>query len=215
MDESSSSTSGSYKEAVRTLRHDARNLLNGVSIMADHFEGTDDPKTARFVSYLTEKVETMVRLGERAEAFASMQAGALEQTKITTLLGDLLMGIGPDQKRPQLKLSAQEVTCDPALTRVALAELIDNAMRTGTDVEITSEEAQAGDILITVRDHGPGIAEPAQPNLFTPYKGAKRAGGTSLGLPLAKKAMELQGGSLELAGGEEGTEAVCRFSASR
>jgi signal transduction histidine kinase len=213
MTDISSSDYHPYKEAVRTLRHDARNLLNGISIMADHFEGSDDPKAARFIAYLNEKVETMVRVGERAETFASLQADDTETVKITTLLADLLSGLSEDA-RPKLDLAARELRCDRKLTSLALQELLDNAVRTESQVAISSFE-EGGDVVIEIRDHGPGIAGPAEATLLTPFKGAKRAGGTSLGLPIANRAMELQGGTLTVRAAEGGgTEVACRWPQS-
>ncbi|MCQ8184930.1 sensor histidine kinase [Parvularcula maris] len=214
MDDSDSLTKdGSYKEAVRTLRHDARNLLNGIAIMAEHFEGTEDKKAARFVSYLEDKVQTMVRLGERAETFASMSAGERQSESLPSMISSILDNLGEGVKPPSLQLSQTQMLCEPQLTALALREVIDNAVKTGAPVAISSSE-DGGRVVIAVSDEGPGIPEPALPHLFTPFRGAKRAGGTSLGLPIARRAMELQGGGLDLRAGDEGgTEVVCSFPA--
>jgi signal transduction histidine kinase len=216
MDDSSSFSSGdgAYKEAVRTLRHDARNLLNGVAIMAEHFEGTEDKKAARFVSYLEEKVQTMVRLGERAEVFASMAASERQSESLPSMISGILDGLGEGASLPTLHLSQTQISCEPELTVLALREVIDNAVKTGAPVTISASEAEGGGTTVTVADQGPGIAEPALPHLFTPFRGAKRLGGTSLGLPIAKRALELQGGGLEVRpGGSGGTEVVCTLPA--
>lgn len=199
-----------YKDAVRALRHDARNLLNGISIMADHFEGSEDAKAVRFVGYLNDKVEAMVRLGERAETFASLELKERSDQDLGAMLSGIFEKLSIETS-PRLNLEEGRLRCDPALTRLALCEVIENAVLTGAKVEITSVREGPDSVLVTVQDQGPGVSEPATPHLFVPFKGAKRAGGASLGLPIAKKAMELQGGSLELEGAVGGTKVVCRF----
>jgi signal transduction histidine kinase len=62
---------------------------------------------------------------------------------------------------------------------------------------------QADDLVIAVEDSGIGIAPEAIPKVLEPFVQAdgglsRRFGGTGLGLPLARRLTELQGGSLEL-----------------
>ncbi len=48
-------------------------------------------------------------------------------------------------------------------------------------------------------DNGPGIPESARENLFRPFAGSARRGGTGLGLVIARELAQGMGGSLVLA----------------
>jgi signal transduction histidine kinase len=59
-----------------------------------------------------------------------------------------------------------------------------------------------GDILVSVRDTGPGIAPEDQAQVFEPFKqtrsGLDQGGGTGLGMPISRNLTEAHGGSLWL-----------------
>lgn len=185
-----------YREAVRALRHDARNLLNGIGIMAEHFEATDDAKGKQFTSYLQDKVGAMVRLGERADLIGNLGEPLPEKTDLASLVSKTIGRLGPDQP-VDVDLGKATAVCDARLTMMALQEILGNAIATGAKVTVRMEEKD-GTRALVVADRGPGIPDPALPNLFTPYRGAKRPGGSSLGLPIARLAMRAQGGDVTL-----------------
>jgi len=58
-------------------------------------------------------------------------------------------------------------------------------------------------VVITVEDDGPGIDSKARADLFKLFHSSKK-GGTGMGLPISKKAIEAQDGSLELCDSELG-----------
>jgi signal transduction histidine kinase len=77
--------------------------------------------------------------------------------------------------------------------------LLDNALRHGagaTRIEITSDGRAAS---IVVADAGAGIADSERDRIFE--RGASGAGGTGIGLPLARALAQADGGSLRVAAG--------------
>ncbi|MBD8905091.1 hypothetical protein MBTS_23180, partial [Methylobacterium bullatum] len=66
-------------------------------------------------------------------------------------------------------------------------------------------------VTILIADNGPGLPGRAGGNLFSPFEGSTRAGGTGLGLPIAAELIELQGGSLTLDTTGEGEGARFRI----
>lgn len=109
--------------------------------------------------------------------------------------------------------------CDPELTRLALANLADNAVKytpPGTTVRLRAwrEGQRSTDaLLIEVADDGPGIPAAERAQLFLgPLRGQAAAGvpGTGMGLMLAQHMVEAQGGTLELLG-PEGSGTVARI----
>ena len=130
-----------------------------------------------------------------------------EATASARLLGD--------DRRLQIDPPAdgESFECDPELTRLALANLVENAVKytpAGTTVTVRArrEGQRATDaLLIEVADDGPGIPATERAHLFRgPWRGAAAAGvaGTGMGLTLAQRMVEAQGGTLALLDGPPG-----------
>jgi signal transduction histidine kinase len=109
--------------------------------------------------------------------------------------------------------------CDEVLTRLALNSLAENAAKytpVGATIVVRGrvEIQQDGrrQATIEIVDDGPGISSLDLPKVFDPaFRGANAAGvpGTGMGLPLAQRMIELQGGVLRLDSGPgHGTRAV-------
>jgi signal transduction histidine kinase len=78
--------------------------------------------------------------------------------------------------------------CDPDLLRIALSNLVQNALQAsaaGGSVEIRAEERSA-DVLIFVSDHGEGIQPEHLENIFNPFFTTKPQG-VGLGLAIVSK----------------------------
>ncbi|NWM24758.1 sensor histidine kinase, partial [Escherichia coli] len=83
-----------------------------------------------------------------------------------------------------------------------LANLIQNAVdHGGRNVTLRIEGAS-----IEVEDDGPGIPEADRARIFEPFFTSRRsAGGTGLGLPIARSLLASHGGTIALAAAERGT----------
>ncbi|MFN5780964.1 MAG: ATP-binding protein, partial [Novosphingobium sp.] len=72
------------------------------------------------------------------------------------------------------------------------------------------------EIVIRLSDNGPGIPEGDRERVFDPFFTSKRAaGGTGLGLPIARALAENGHGQLELAYSEVGTTFLLTFPVAR
>ena len=82
----------------------------------------------------------------------------------------------------------------------ALDELLDNALKFGgTEPIEVSFRLDAGDAVVTVRDHGMGISSDKIDSIFSPFERAsskQHFGGLGLGLFVARAIAEAHGGSL-------------------
>jgi len=100
------------------------------------------------------------------------------------------------------------------MLRGAIENVVRNAVRhtaDGTSVEIALErhgEKTRAVVVITVRDHGPGVPEKIVPSLFVPFYRGPHAdnsqNGTGLGLAITRRVFEVHGGSATAANAERG-----------
>lgn len=94
--------------------------------------------------------------------------------------------------------------CDLRLLYRLYDNLIGNAAKhnePGTTIYFTLEERRF-DIRITIADNGKGLPEELKKTLFNPFVTGNRArtsgGGTGLGMTIAKRIVDLHGGSIRL-----------------
>jgi len=102
---------------------------------------------------------------------------------------------------------------DTELGRV-FANLFENARRYGRTLDtgvakVVVSHVQAGEsVIVTVRDHGPGVPPEKLDHLTTPFfrgdAARTAATGAGLGLAIVKKALQRIGGGLELANARDG-----------
>ena len=80
--------------------------------------------------------------------------------------------------------------------RQTLLNLLDNALEASPDRVETEVRRLSGDLLIRVRDHGPGFAPEILANLGKPYQSTKGRPGSGLGLFLVVNVLRKLGGEL-------------------
>ncbi len=85
-----------------------------------------------------------------------------------------------------------------------LARNAAEAMPTGGIVRIRVEK-NAGQLVVSVTDTGPGIPEAVQARLFQPFATHGKQGGTGLGLATVKKIVDEHGGTISVVTSSRGT----------
>ncbi|MFE7857520.1 ATP-binding protein [Streptomyces sp. NPDC057403] len=103
---------------------------------------------------------------------------------------------------------------DPRRLDVILANLIGNALKHGGSpvrVSVRASDAKDGEgaeVVIAVRDHGPGIPEDVLPHVFDRFYKASasrpRSDGSGLGLSIAMENAHIHGGTITAANSPEG-----------
>jgi signal transduction histidine kinase len=113
-----------------------------------------------------------------------------------------------EEKRQALSIEASgpmRVVADRVILRQALLNLFDNAIKhspEGGHIRVVVRE-QAGSPVVDVIDNGPGIAAEHRDAIFERFyridpARSRDAGGAGLGLCIARWAVELHGGHIEL-----------------
>jgi signal transduction histidine kinase len=171
------------------------------------------------------RLEEIARLAADGEIRAEAQ-GALEQTeRLSGVIDELLAqarraradGAAEidvaqevvsvlDEREPAIRRLGRNVVLDATPGLVALANpgrlhqavgvLVDNALEHGGGAVTVSVRRSAQHALIEVTDEGVGVPADLVPRLFE--RGVSGAGGTGIGLALARVLVETDGGRLEL-----------------
>jgi signal transduction histidine kinase len=87
---------------------------------------------------------------------------------------------------------------DPEQVHQVLVNLLLNALDAlprGGKVRVTLENSASGDVVLRVRDSGPGISPRIGPRLFEPFISDKESG-IGLGLSISKRLIEAHGGTI-------------------
>ena len=117
----------------------------------------------------------------------------------------LKVEIAPDPARATpTTASLPSVFCDETRIRQVIINLLGNAGRFTEQGGVSLQcQALAREVVISVVDSGPGIAEKDQKRIFEPFQQAdastrRRHGGSGLGLTISKQFVEMHGGRLWL-----------------
>ena len=102
------------------------------------------------------------------------------------------------------ELAAAEVRADPSLMRIALMNVLHNALKfspEGSTIAITWARPSASFLRMTVQDEGPGIAPGEHTKIFDRFftssgHATANTSGVGLGLSIAKLIVERAGGSI-------------------
>lgn len=89
---------------------------------------------------------------------------------------------------------------DPVLLAQMLGNLLDNALKYSDGPVSLTVSAQDQQLVVSVKDRGPGVAEAERATLFEPYARGDQSGyrGAGLGLAVCKAIAEAHGGAIAL-----------------
>ncbi len=200
-------------EMVSVVAHNIRNPVAGIRATAqtclrDFERGSatyrQQERIIKAVDSLEQWLKELVHVNLPIEL-------TLEDTGIDELIGDLQQVFMLASQRKNVSIdyvplrANLQVPVDHRHFVQAIASILDNAIQaspTGAAVDIrTGHAGECGDqFFIEISDSGPGIAENIQKKIFEPHFSTK-AGGTGIGLSMAKKIIEAHSGRLLLVAG--------------
>ena len=183
--------------AVAKISHDLRNLLTTAQILADRIDASTDPGVKRTAPKLLSSLSRAISLCERTLTFGRAEEPPPEPAvfPLAPLVEEVLAGerlatpeacAGFVAEIPaELKVRADADQLFRVLSNLVrnAAQAIEAAGHNGR-VTIAAREA-AGQTEIRVADTGPGLPQKARDNLFQPFRGGVRQGGSGLGLVIA------------------------------
>jgi heavy metal sensor kinase len=179
------------------------------------------------IGSMLEEVDRLTRLVESLLTLTRGESGriqpALEVVDLSGLAVSVVehLRVLAEEKEQSVTIDATaevSATCDPAILRLGLINVLDNAIKytphRGT-IRVEVRETPSGEAAIEVEDTGLGISAVHQGRIFERFyrvdQGRSRdAGGTGLGLATARWAVEVNGGRIELES-EEGKGSLFRI----
>jgi signal transduction histidine kinase len=211
------------RELIANVSHELRTPIAALQAVLENVSdgvADPDPATLRTALAQTERLGTLV---SELLDLSRIDAGALtlqpELVLLTPMLGQAVaearvaaeaagrdVGFQLDVQPPELAVRA-----DPNRLHQVVVNLLDNAARhapPGTSVHVVGRR-EGGELVIEVRDEGPGIAPEERDRVFHRFTRGERAvgGGTGLGLAIARWVVDLHGGRIAVVDADGSTGA--------
>ncbi len=189
-------------DVAHELRTPLTALAGEASLLAEHLERMP-PEAKRPAQLLVDDVRRMRRLVEELMEIFRLDAGSedvrTEPVDLGALAARLLRSRGWDNS-VSLDVDPVVVETDPRRVERILSNLIDNAVaHGGVDVAVQISRNETN-VLVEVRDRGPGIAPEHLEHVFERfYKAdpARASRGSGLGLAIALENARLLGGVID------------------
>ncbi len=186
------------------VAHEIRSPLNALSMAAQRLrrevKTADDDAQARLEELQAAIGSSVGRLNATVEEFLALGTGAdggapveKERVDVAALVRAVV-----SREAPSAQAEGADdllINADPRLLEKALANLVRNGEQAAPGTVSIAWRRSARDVTITVSDGGPGIAPEDLDAVFEPFF-TRRAGGTGLGLTIARDAVVRQGGTL-------------------
>jgi signal transduction histidine kinase len=193
------------KERAQILAAISHDLQTPLTRMKLRLEMSDQPQLR---DKLQGDLDSMSRLVREGIAFAR-SAETLEEKRQTVSLNAFLDSIACDYQDIgkavtfQPSQGSDRFSVKPQAFRRIMTNLIDNALKFGTEARITLLTPQQGRVEIHVYDNGPGIPESELQAVLAPFYRVENSrnrhtGGTGLGLAIASQLVGQMSGSLTL-----------------
>jgi signal transduction histidine kinase len=194
------------KELLANVSHELRTPLARIKVALELIDAPDESVHRRLLT-VGEEVDELDRLVADVLTATRLDLAALPLRKVRIEVGALVekarqRALALD---PALPIAARvdpglAVEADEALLSRALDNLLDNARKyaNGSPIEVGAR-CEGDEAILSVRDHGPGIAAADLPRVFEPFFRGEgvpgNAAGFGLGLSLARRVAEAHGGA--------------------
>ena len=193
------------KELLAAVSHELRTPLGHARLLLEMAREQNDPsERLRELELELAELERMVgRL--LASARLDFTDLALQPVDAVQLAVRVLERTGIEVARLVVETERPRVLGDPALLAQAVANLLENAIHHGGQIEMLRLYS-AGELLyFEAVDNGPGFAEGTANNAFEAFqRGATSHGGLGLGLALVRRIAQAHGGQVLAANRESG-----------
>jgi two-component system sensor histidine kinase CpxA len=214
----------SQRRLLGDISHELRSPLARLNVALELARQRSGDEALSALARIQREAETLNEMIGQLLTLTRLQTGAQELQKAEFDLCRLVREIADDAEfeaksgNRSVRLESN-ASCtfvgNELLVRRAIENVVRNAVHytaAGTEVEIklnNVSHANGSAIEITVRDHGPGVPEPALSKIFRPFYRVdeardREAGGVGLGLAIAERAVKLHNGSINARNAADG-----------
>jgi signal transduction histidine kinase len=200
-----------WAEMARQVAHEIKNPLTPIQLSAEHLRRVHadrgepmGPVLEGCVTSILGQVRLLRQIAAEFSSFASSPTARRQPVDPIKLVHDAIepyrVGLeGRIQIRNDVRAPLPQVLVDRTLVSRALANVIENALHAmpGPGRLHLRSVVDGGSVVLAVEDSGVGMDEEALARVFEPYFSTKSTG-TGLGLPIAKRNIELSGGSVSV-----------------
>ncbi len=200
-----------WAEMARQVAHEIKNPLTPIQLSAEHLRRVHKdrgepmgPVLEGCVTSILNQVRLLRQISAEFSSFASSPTARPAPVDVPSLVAEVvdpyrtgLEGRIVIENRAIGALPPARV--DRTLIARALANIVENALHAMPGTGRLSIEGSAADGFVTleIRDTGVGMDEEALGRVFEPYFSTKTTG-TGIGLPIARRNIELSGGTIEV-----------------
>ncbi|MGN7159421.1 HAMP domain-containing sensor histidine kinase [Sphingomonas sp. SAFR-052] len=202
------------RDFASSVSHEFKTPLAGISgaieLLQDHEADMTPADRRQFLRNMAVDAERLSRLVRRLMELAKAdlhRPGATAGAALPPVLAMVADGLAGDgfAVRPALPDALPPLAIDARTLEAVLTTLVDNARQAGASVVTVSAIVEDGHVVIDLADDGRGIAPADRDRIFEAFFTTKReAGGTGLGLPIARSLVEAYGGTLTLGEAAQG-----------
>lgn len=203
----------SQQRLLRDVSHELRSPLARLQAATGLLRqrGGDDPNLDR----IEREIDVLnVLIGQvlgfsRIQSRTSLEAERVDLTELVRGVVDdaTFEGAAHERRIEFAPASRAVVLADPTLLRSALDNVVRNALQYATEVVTVDigPQASAGSVTIRVQDDGSGVAVADLPHLFDPFfTGETPQAGAGIGLAIARRVVELHGGTIAASNADGG-----------
>ena len=216
-----SQTEKMQTEFVSSVSHELRTPLTAITGWGETLlasETMDPEETRRGMAIILREARRLTGMVEELLEFTRMQDGRftlnVEMADILSEFEDTVFMYGSRLKQEGIQLEylendddIPEIPCDVSRLRQVFLNILDNAAKHGGEGKKINASIHLtdGQIVIRIRDFGPGIPEEELPHVKLKfYKGSSKARGNGIGLAVCEEIVTMHGGQLSLENAEGG-----------
>jgi signal transduction histidine kinase len=199
-----------WADMARQVAHDIKNPLTPIQLNAEHLRRVHQDRGEPLGRVLDECVNNVLNqvrlLRQIASEFSSFASSPTVRPAPAALHELIAEVLDPYQAGLEGQVTIEQavpatlpaVMVDQAVLARALVNIIENALHAmprGGALRVAAGQLDANWVELLVSDTGVGMDRAAIERIFEPYF-STRAGGTGLGLTIAKRNVELNGGTI-------------------
>jgi signal transduction histidine kinase len=200
-----------WAEMARQVAHEIKNPLTPIQLSAEHLRRVHADRGEPMgdvlescVSSILGQVRLLRQISAEFSSFASAPRARPAAVDVPELVAEVVdpyrTGLsGRVEIVNRVSPPLAPVLVDRTLVARSLANIVENALHAMPGQGVLTLDASADGQFVTleVRDSGAGMDEGALDRVFEPYFSTKTTG-TGLGLPIARRNIELNGGTIEV-----------------